>query len=231
MRRWLAGLALLACMAPVQAELRLQLDDEGLSAAERQASQRLLEEAWQALPPTFRQRLDRTVEVRWDADLPAQSYGQSNGRQRLLLNRRLLPGLVSGELALQRTDRSHRTPQRELLATVLHELLHLYDRARLWSPQQKTLLARCRLQRETAGPVGLPGECRSQDQRRFTLSDDPRLLDLAGWPQQVGRRGAREAGNAFVDRSRHSHPCFRGKHFFPFFILIYLRNHKNTREK
>ena len=38
-------------------------------------------------------------------------------------------------------------------------------RACLWSPEQKTLLARCRLQRETAGPVGLPGECRSQDQR------------------------------------------------------------------
>ena len=223
MRCWLAGLALLAFMAPVQAELRLQLDDEGLSAAEQQASQRLLEEAWQALPPTFRQRLDRTVEVRWEADLPAQSYGQSNGRQRLLLNRRLLPGLVSGELALQRTDRSHRTSQRELLATVLHELLHLYDRARLWSPQQKTLLARCRLQRETAGPVGLPGECRSQDQRRFTLSDDPRLLDLAGWPQQVGRRGAREAGNAFVDRSPDDYELSNPREFvavnFEYFLL------------
>ncbi len=223
MRRWLACLALLACMAPVQAELRLQLDDEGLSLAERQASQRLLEEALQALPPSFRQRLDRRVEVRWEADLPAQSYGQSNGRQRLLLNRRLLPGVVSGELALQRTDRSHGTPQRELLATVLHELLHLYDRARLWSPQQKTLLARCRLQRETAGPVGLPGECRSQDQRRFTLSDEPRLLDLAGWPQQVGRRGAREAGNAFVDRSPDDYELSNPREFvavnFEYFLL------------
>nr|WP_286945963.1 DUF4105 domain-containing protein [Pseudomonas sp. UBA6718] len=210
-------------MAPVQAELRLQLDDEGLSLAERQASQRLLEEALQALPPSFRQRLDRRVEVRWEADLPAQSYGQSNGRQRLLLNRRLLPGVVSGELALQRTDRSHGTPQRELLATVLHELLHLYDRARLWSPQQKTLLARCRLQRETAGPVGLPGECRSQDQRRFTLSDEPRLLDLAGWPQQVGRRGAREAGNAFVDRSPDDYELSNPREFvavnFEYFLL------------
>lgn len=223
MRRWLACLALLACMAPVQAELRLQLDDEGLSAAERQASQQLLEDARQALPPTFRQRLDRSVEVRWDADLPAQSYGQSNGRQRLLLNRRLLPGLVSGELALQRTERSHGTQQRELLATVLHELLHLYDRARLWSPEQKTLLARCRLQSETAGKVGLPGECRSQDQRRFTLSDEPRLLDLAGWPQQVGRRGTREAGNAFVDRSPDDYELSNPREFvavnFEYFLL------------
>src|SRR5690606_2864592 len=38
-------------------------------------------------------------------------------------------------------------------------------------------------------------------QRRFTLSDDPRLLDLAGWPQRVGSRGEREAHNAQVARS------------------------------
>src|SRR5690606_2894572 len=36
---------------------------------------------------------------------------------------------------------------------------------------------------------------------RFTLSDDPRLLDLAGWPQRVGSRGEREAHNAQVARS------------------------------
>jgi len=43
--------------------------------------------------------------------------------------------------------------------------------------------------------------CRGQTARRFTLSDDPRLLDLAGWPQQVGRRGAREQTNAQIARS------------------------------
>ncbi|HWV09249.1 MAG TPA: DUF4105 domain-containing protein, partial [Pseudomonas sp.] len=38
-------------------------------------------------------------------------------------------------------------------------------------------------------------------ERRFTLSDDPTFLDLAGWPQQVGTRGERERNNGQVART------------------------------
>lgn len=48
-----------------QAQLRLALDDSALGAAERQASQTLLDEAMAALPPRFIQRLDREVRVSW----------------------------------------------------------------------------------------------------------------------------------------------------------------------
>lgn len=91
--------------------------------------------------------------------------------------------------------------RQELLATVLHELTHIYDRARLWPAAERTLIQRCTRRSNSAGLVGIPDECRGQTERRFTLSDDPRLLDLAGWQQYVGRRGEREQHNRQVARS------------------------------
>ena len=182
------------------ADLRLALDDGELQPAERAASQQLLDEAMAALPPTLIERLDREVRVRWHDGLTHQVYGSAGG-DLLLLNRRLLPSLSDGSAATQRTDRPHGTVRRELLATLIHEIGHLYDRARLWSPERHKQLAFCSQRAASLGLVGLPDGCRGQTERRFTLSDDPRLLDLAGWPQRVGQRGEREPGNAQTARS------------------------------
>ncbi len=198
-RTWLPILALWVSVGS-QAELRLTLTDDDLSRAERQASQALIDEALQALPPRFKQRLDQPVKLRW-RELPAEVYGRAGRFSGIELNARLLPALADGSAASKRTKRPHGTVRRELLATVLHELTHLYDRARLWAPAQKSLLHRCRQRLASLGPVGLPDSCRGQSARRFTLSDDPQLLDLAGWPQQVGRRGQRESQNSQVARS------------------------------
>lgn len=198
-RAWLLA-SCLCLAATAQADLRLTLDATALQASERQASQALLDEALAALPPRLLQRLDRDVQVVWHDGLPTQAYGRAGG-DRLELNRRLLPALVDGSAASQRTGRTHGTVRRELLATVIHEIAHLYDRARLWSPDQHLLQAQCRQRVGSLGAVGLPDDCRGQERRRFTLSDEPRLLDLAGWPQRVGRRGARELTNAQVARS------------------------------
>lgn len=198
-RAWLLA-SCLGLAATAQADLRLTLDATALQASERQASQALLDEALAALPPRLLQRLDRDVQVVWQDGLPTQAYGRAGG-DRLELNRRLLPALVDGSAASQRTGRTHGTVRRELLATVIHEIAHLYDRARLWSPDQHLLQAQCRQRVGSLGAVGLPDDCRGQERRRFTLSDEPHLLDLAGWPQRVGRRGARELTNAQVARS------------------------------
>ena len=198
-RAWLLMLALLASSCS-QAELRLQLHDEGLSPGEQQASQQLLQEALQALPPQFRQQLDRRVSVRW-GELPAEVYGRAGRFSGIELNAALLPALSDGSSATQQTSRPHGSVRRELLATVLHELTHLYDRAQLWPQAERQLQRLCRQREQSLGAVGLPDDCRGQTARRFTLSDDPQLLDLAGWPQQVGRRGAREQHNHQVARS------------------------------
>lgn len=198
-RVWLLLLALSVSVGS-QAELRLVLTGSDLSPTERQASQALLDEALQALPPGFRQQLDRRVKLRWRT-MPTEVYGRAGRFSGIELNVALLPALTDGGAATAQTKRPHGTVRRELLATVLHELTHLYDRAQLWSAEQKNLLYRCRQRLASLGPVGLPDACRGQSARRFTLSDDPLLLDLAGWPQQVGNRGQREEHNRQVARS------------------------------
>lgn len=198
---WLLA-GVIALVAPVAAaSLRLELQADTLSPAQRGASQALLDEALARLPPAFKERLDRSVSVRWASTMPSQAYGQAGRVSVLELNQRLLPSLTDGSAAIEQTGRPHGTVREELLATVLHELTHLYDRARLWPAQDRSFILSCRQQAETVGEVGLPERCRGQADRRFTLSDDPRLLDLGGWPQSVGQRGEREARNRQVARS------------------------------
>jgi len=200
--RWY--LLLIICLlgsAPVQAGLRLQLEGNGLTPAEQQASQALLDEALAALPPNFVERLDIAVSLIWETGMPAETYGQADPRKaRLVLNADLLPALVDGT-SNQTTLRSHGSQRRELLATVLHELTHLYDRARLLEPALRLQQQRCDLQQSSRGPIGLDDACKTAGSRRFSLSDDPRLLDLAGWQERAGQRGQRDLQNDQIDRS------------------------------
>ncbi|WP_394375306.1 DUF4105 domain-containing protein [Stutzerimonas frequens] len=197
---WLLASGLSLASIAAHAELRLVLDSRTLDAEQRAASQALLDEAMAALPPRLVQSLDREVRMQWRDDLPEQAYGRAGGK-RLELNRRLLPALTDGSAAEEKNNRPHGTVRRELLATVIHEVAHLYDHARLWSPDQHLSQGLCRQRASNLGQVGLPDDCRGQTDRRFTLSDDPRLLDLAGWPQRVGKRGLREQDNAQLARS------------------------------
>ena len=210
---WLLGSLLWLLSGPSQA-LQLHLDTEGLSPAERRASQQLIDQALAALPPSFHQRLQQSVRLRWSDELPANVYGSANQLlARLELNAQLLPKLVDGSAASEQTGRAHGTLQRELLASLLHELTHLYDRARLWDAETQHLQQNCRRRVASGSLIGLPAECRGQTTRRFTLSDDPRLLDLAGWPQYVGRRGQREQHNGQVARSPDSYELSNPREF------------------
>jgi hypothetical protein len=49
----------------------LRLKSDGLSPAQQQASQALLDEAMQKLPPRFIEQLDRRIDVGWTDDMPA----------------------------------------------------------------------------------------------------------------------------------------------------------------
>ncbi|HHS7809240.1 DUF4105 domain-containing protein [Pseudomonas jessenii] len=198
---WLLAGALLLLGNSAHASLQLRLKTDGLSPAQQQASQALLDEAMHKLPPSFVEQLDRRIDVGWTDDMPGNAYGQATLVAELDLNRKLLAGLTDGSAATEKTNRPHGTVRQELLATVLHELTHIYDRARLWPAAERTLIQRCTRRSNSAGLVGIPDECRGQTERRFTLSDDPRLLDLAGWQQYVGRRGEREQHNRQVARS------------------------------
>lgn len=184
--------ALLWLLADIaQAGLRLVLDERQLTAAQQQASQALLDEAFSRLPPTFVERLDRQVVIRW-RDLPPEVYGRASAGRWVELNRGLLPALTDGSLEGIGTGRTHGNQYRELLATLLHELTHLYDRARLLPPERHAGSPLCRQRQQIPKLAGQQENCRDGAARRFTLSDDPRLLDLAGWLQRTdGRSGTR----------------------------------------
>lgn len=196
-----------------QASLQLRLKTEGLSPAQQQASQALLDEAMQALPPRFIEQLDRRIDVGWTDDMPSNAYGQASLVSELDLNRNLLASLTDGSAASKKTHRPHGTVRREMLATVLHELTHIYDRSRLWPDDERKLIQHCTRRSSSSGLVGIPDQCRGQTDRRFTLSDDPRLLDLAGWPQYVGRRGEREQHNRQIARSPDIYETSNPKEF------------------
>lgn len=212
-RAWLLGCALTLLGTPALAGLQLELQAAGLDPQQQQASQALLDEAMGKLPPRFKQQLDRRIQVSWSERMPADAYGQASPVATLELNRRLLPSLTDGSAAKKQTGRPHGTVRQELLATVLHELTHIYDRARLWPVAERQVITRCKRQQGTLGKIGLPEQCRGQAERRFTLSDDPRLLDLAGWPQYVGRRGEREQHNGQLARSPDSYELSSPKEF------------------
>lgn len=210
---WLLAGVVLLLGNTAQASLQLRLKTDGLSPAQQQASQALLDEAMQALPPRFIEQLDRRIDVGWTDDMPANAYGQASLVSELDLNRNLLDSLTDGSAASKKTYRPHGTVRREMLATVVHELTHIYDRSRLWPDAERTLIQRCIQRNNSSGLIGIPDQCRGQTERRFTLSDDPRLLDLAGWPQYVGRRGEREQHNRQVVRSPDIYETSNPKEF------------------
>ncbi|MBK5353220.1 DUF4105 domain-containing protein [Pseudomonas sp. TH41] len=210
---WLLAAVMLLFGNPAQASLQLQLKTDGLSPAQQQASQALLDEAMQALPPRFIEQLDRRIDVGWTDDMPSNAYGQASLVFELDLNRNLLASLTDGSAATKKTNRPHGTVRQEMLATVLHELTHIYDRSRLWPGAERKLIRRCTQRNSSSGLVGIPDQCRGQTDRRFTLSDDPRLLDLAGWQQYVGRRGEREQHNRQIARSPDLYETTNPKEF------------------
>nr|WP_202844940.1 DUF4105 domain-containing protein [Luteimonas saliphila] len=84
----------------------------------------MADQALDALPPAFHQRLDRTVVLRWRDDLPQRVHGRTrNGR--VGLRRSLLDGWMARDVAAGRVDPSARAA----LAALVHELAHVYDRS------------------------------------------------------------------------------------------------------
>ncbi|WP_341707629.1 DUF4105 domain-containing protein [Halopseudomonas sp.] len=173
---------LLALVWSVQicAALRLEPELAGLTAQQQRFTHDLLRQIDERLPPLLKQQLDQTVSVRWADDLNPRVVGRATFDHEILLNARLLDD--EDDVLAQRT--------------LVHELAHLYDRL-----GPVGLDWRCAARMQTQGPIGLPPHCRGQTERRFRLRDDPRLLDLAGWPERVGSRGGRERENRQLLRS------------------------------
>ena len=183
------------------ADLSLQLDTQNLTSKETSATEQLLTEAKAALPPPFIRNLSQTVTISWSNQLPTDTYGRTRGTHALLLNKQLLSSLVDGSAANEKTDRPHKTVRNELLATVIHELSHLYDDAGLFSDKQKPAIRYCQRIAKSQGVKTASPYCLGFLSRHFSISDDADFLDLAGWPLEVGENDLRADHNARIDRT------------------------------
>ena len=123
MTRLWPALCLWACSASAQAALQLELVDRSLTPAEAEASRQILADAVHRLPGAWADALDRLIEVEWRVDLPARVHGRAKV-QRLLLDRALLINWMARPPGANTEDSSTRA----VLAAVIHELAHFYDR-------------------------------------------------------------------------------------------------------
>ncbi|PPT53329.1 MULTISPECIES: DUF4105 domain-containing protein [Xanthomonas] len=124
-RCWWLWLA--AAIAPAaQAELRIDVDPQGLSAAQIDTTHALVKQVAQRLPPAWMQRIDAPIQLQWRTDLPAHVHGRAIGR-RILLDRALLDAWSAQATATQTDPEAPAT--RAAMAAVVHELAHVLDRS------------------------------------------------------------------------------------------------------
>lgn len=113
-------LALLASVGSLAAQPHWQ--SEGLSAAQSEASQQLLDESWAMLTPRWRQALQSPILLQWSAALPRQVRGRAM-RQRLLLDSDLLAGWMQSQAD------GNAAARQAALSALIHELAHFLDRS------------------------------------------------------------------------------------------------------
>lgn len=111
--------ALAALLAAAQASATPAFElPATLPPDQARATAGLLAQAVERLPPAWAKALARPIAVEWRDDLPAGVHGRAR-HWRLQLDQRLLHGWMAG---------GDEPAARMALATVIHELAHLYDR-------------------------------------------------------------------------------------------------------
>lgn len=131
-RRYAVTLASAMCLPAASAQASpvplLRSDAQGLTAAQQDASERLLAEAAGRLPPAWRDSLPGDLVLEWRDDLPARVHGRAIGK-RLSLRRALLdePAMTpsTADAAVSTLDPATHTA----LSALIHELAHVHDRS------------------------------------------------------------------------------------------------------
>src|SRR5690606_31539684 len=105
-------------------QLPLQLQAEGLTPAEIEASARIETEVADRLPVRWREALARPIRLEWTDALPARVHGRTTA-SRIRLDRRLLHDWK----AQPPGDDPQLSSVRAAVAALVHELAHVLDRS------------------------------------------------------------------------------------------------------
>ena len=167
-----------------------------LARDERAATLQLLDEATSRLPPAWREALDEPVRVQWRQDLPEGVHGRArNGK--VMLDRRLLAGWMTSRSEPEQGTGVALGPDFSAATPAPAPVVGGDVPARAAPPPAAALdpASRAALAAVLHELAHLYDRSRSGG-----LSQDPHLLDLAGW-QVAALRPGRGARNDFSDRS------------------------------
>lgn len=117
-RRWRWAVLIAWLAAPfAQAALQLELQPQGLSAAQSVAAERALQQVRMRMPPSWQGRFQQPVKVRWSDTLPAHVHGRARN------------GTITLQRALLDSVQEDQPLPRPLEAALIHELTHVLDRS------------------------------------------------------------------------------------------------------
>jgi len=117
-RRWRWAVLIAWFAAPfAHAALQLEVQPQGLSAAQIVAAERVLQQVTTRIPDAWQARFQRPVQVRWSDSLPSHVHGRARNGS-ITLQRALLDTVQEGQPLPQ-----------PLEAALIHELTHVLDRS------------------------------------------------------------------------------------------------------
>lgn len=119
------------------------------------------------------------------------TMGGSREAGTIRINRNFLREILAGPQGARSFSCKHRNLFAEAKATVLHELMHLYDNLNLPAtndPQEKAIRQRCEAPAIDGDGGGPPADCESAPRFLKTVSDRPEFEAAVGSRNEIGLR-------------------------------------------
>lgn len=148
----------------------------------RKNAQILLQQAEDLLPASIKQSFKKPVEVRFeslkehgDHALGKLAWGS------IRIDLKAVPEILRGEKNATATQRTHKTFYREILATVVHETIHAYDRLNEHDAEEARMIRQCKDEKERDGAQRTSPECRAYENMYRSYSQNPYFTMIAGF--------------------------------------------------
>jgi hypothetical protein len=205
--------AILVVFAGTQARAAVLVLERGVLTVEQEGvAQQLLYEAEQLLPKLILGQLQQhrtSIPIQF-ADLSVEGknkkLGLSSGRK-ILLNPIILNWYSDHSRIAVSTDH-HPNGHLRAVATVLHEVAHVFDALNLHQKEEEAYISHCsdleNLQRDT--------RCSFYQRRQYSVSQDPNFLNAAGWIQ--GRIYSSRGSNHLIWRSSDPYELTSPQEYF-----------------
>ncbi|MBO9666408.1 MAG: DUF4105 domain-containing protein [Bdellovibrio sp.] len=150
-------------------------------SAFRAQAQILLKQAETLLPSSLKAAIGAPLEVRFASLNSKEGALGFYSQGRLTLDLKTIPEIQKGEAQATSTSRTHKTLYREILATILHETVHAYDRLNLHDSTEKKLIDACREEARNRKENIQSPQCDFYKNMDTTFSENPYFTLSAGF--------------------------------------------------